>query len=195
MSARLTPTAWGTGARNVLVSGLGFLAFCSVIAASITVIYRQSLSDSLDFAVKIAWGLALLAFFGTWLYDRANAGHVLLDCGRQPTLNLMLFCAGLSLILALMNGRPIFNISFAALSLIVATGRLQVRENGIWLYASLLRWHRIGSYCWADDATLIVKRRGPFGFFSGALSVPPEHRKAIEGFLSECRGLQDPTDG
>jgi hypothetical protein len=80
---------------------------------------------------------------------------------------------------------PLFGVSFAVFYLIMATGRLQIRENGIWHYWGLLRWDKIGSYQWAADSTMRAK--GPLSkrLFQGALPVPPEHRQAVEEFLAK----------
>jgi hypothetical protein len=168
------------------------------MAAAVSLISGQSLFDSFGFAFDVLWGLTLLVFLGTWLYGRANAGRVLLDSGPIPMRGLFLILAGGSLILGLTDepaaasvskafaiSRPVFDVSFAAFLLIIATGRLQVRKNGIWRYCSILRWGKIGSYHWANDTTLVVRQKGPLAFFKGALPVSPEHRQAVEGFLTE----------
>ena len=68
---------------------------------------------------------------------------------------------------------------------VMATGRLQVRENGLWQYWGLLRWDRLASYHWADDATLILRGRGPLNFLQGALPVPPEHQAEVKALLAK----------
>jgi len=200
----MTPTAWGQGATNALICGLGILVFCCVMAAPVSLISGQPFFDSFGLALKVFWAFTLLGFLGTWLHDRADAGRVLLDCGPPPMRNLHFFNAGLLLILAWMEGvasaplssafaisGPMFELSFAGFCLILATGRVQVRENGIWWNSSLLRWAKISSYHWADDSTLVVRQRGPLAFFKGALPFPPEHRQAIEKFMAErCRAAR-----
>ena len=198
MPAQMTPTAWGQGLKNALLCGLGVLVFWGAIAAAISLIFDQALFDSFGLAFAVLWSLIWLAFLGTWLYGRTAAGGVLLDCGPHPTWYLFLMQAVLFLILGLAGGLaassvsrvfgiagPIFGVSFAAYWFILATGRLQVREKGIWTYWSLLRWGKIGSYHWASDSNLLVRPKGPFWWFRGALPVPPEHKQAVEEFLAK----------
>jgi len=199
MPVHMTATAWGQGAKNAVICGIAVLVFSCVMAAAVSVISHQPISDSFGAAFAVLWILSLLAFLGTWLYGRMTAGRLLLDCGPQPMRTLFLIVAGLYLIMGSMERgaapplssafpipRLMFDVSFAGFCLILATGRLQLRENGIWGYSSLLRWDRIGSYRWANDSTLVVRRRGPLGFFKGALAVPPEHREAVEGLLRQA---------
>ena len=198
MPARMTPSVWGQGARNAIVCLIGVLVFGWVVAAAISLVSGQRVSDSFSAAIAVLTGFFFVLTLGTWLSGRANAGRVLLDCGPHPTRTLFLIYAGLLIILALWHPfaapsaleadaifGPALLASCAALSLIMGTGRLQIRENGIWQYSSLLRWDRIGSYRWVDDSTLAVTPKGLLSFFKGMLPVPPEQREAIEGFLAE----------
>jgi hypothetical protein len=69
---------------------------------------------------------------------------------------------------------------------VMATGRLQVRDNGIWLYSRLLRWRKIGSYHWMNESTLLVRPKGRFSLLTQEVfPVPPEHRQAVEKLLAE----------
>lgn len=205
MPAQMTLTAWRQGAKNALVCGIGVLVSGWVIAAAISSISGQPRSDSLRAVFAVLCGFSWLLFLGTWINGRANAGRVLLDCGPHPTRTLLLINTGLLVIVALyVLAAPSVSradaivelvvwVSVATSSLIMGAGRLQVRENGIWQYTSLLRWDKIGSYRWADDSTLVVRRKGPLAFFKGALPVPPEHRQAIEGFFAERCGATRPN--
>jgi hypothetical protein len=157
--------------------------------------------------------LAQLAFFGTWFYGRSAAGPVLLDCGAHPTWWLFLLNAGLFVMLGLMNGLdpilkliegpaatwttilfgigwPVLMISLVPYWLVMASGRLQMRENGIWQYWGLLRWSKIDSYHFANDATLTIRAKGFLSSrIQGALPVPPEQKQAVEELLAKhCPG-------
>jgi hypothetical protein len=163
MPPRMTTTAWRQGAKNALVCGVGFLVVWLALAAVLRWESGQGILDSCRLAFAVLWGLIFLVFLGTWLYGRNSGGRVLLDCGPHPTRTLFLVNAALFLMMGLTIGLaatpvlnvfgiagPVFGTSFGAYWLIMATGRLQVRESGIWQYWSLLRWDRIGSYRWAD---------------------------------------------
>jgi hypothetical protein len=208
MPAQMTPTAWGQGVKNALVCGIAMLVVWCIITAAVVLIFKQPIFRSFGVSGAALCGLALLVFLGAWLYGRSAGGRVLLDCGPHPTRNLFLLNAVLFLILGLMNGLefilrlidageatsvsslfgvgwPVILISFVPYWLIMASGRLQVRESGIWQYWSLLRWGKIGSYHWANDATLLVRGKGFFSWFQGALPVPPEHKQAVEELLAQ----------
>ena len=79
---------------------------------------------------------------------------------------------------------PVFGVSAAIYSLIAASGRLQIREGGIWLYWVLLWWEKITSCQLSDDATLVLQAKSRLPFPGrGALPVPPQQRQAIVGLL------------
>ena len=81
-------------------------------------------------------------------------------------------------------GGPIFGITFALYWVVMGTGRLQIRETGIWAYWGLMRWQKIGSYSWARDGTLLLRGKGWYAaWFGGALPVAPEHKEAIDELL------------
>jgi hypothetical protein len=198
MPEQMTRTAWSQGGTNALVAGVSILVLGSAIAAAVSLTSGRPFSDSFGFALQVVFCSTMLVYLGTWLYDRANAGHVLLDCGPFPVRTMFLINGALLVVLALsfvfavpsasmtdLIFGPVLWASFSALCFIEGTGRLQIRENGIWRYSSLLRWAKISSYHWADNSTLVVRQKGSLPFFKGALPVPPEHREAIEGFLAE----------
>jgi len=193
----MTPTAWSQGLKNAALCGTGVLLLWCASTAAISLIFHQPLFDSLKFAFAAVWSLAWLVFLVTWFRGRMAAGVVLLDCGPHPVWWLFLTEAILFLFLGLTGSfaplsvpranaiaGPALTVSFTVYWLIMATGRLQVRESGIWQYWSLLRWGKIASYEWANDSTLLVRTKGPFSWFRGALPIPPEHKQAVEDFLT-----------
>ena len=208
MSAKMTSTAWERGFKNMLICGVGVLVTYAVIMAVVVLFFHKSAGDAYYIAASVLCACAFLAFLAGWIYGRATAGPILLDCGPHPTRWLFLLQGVLFLFLGGMgwySGKsaaaglgvsgPVFLVSFAAFWLVAAAGRLQIRENGIWQYWSLLRWGRIDSYEWAEDATLLVKARGFLSLLSrGALPVPPEHRQAVAELLARhC--CVPPTEG
>jgi hypothetical protein len=208
MPAQMTSTAWGQGVKNALIMMAALLVVGCIITAAVHLIFQQPIFRS----AGIAWGaicvLALLAFLGSWLHGRSVRGNVLLDCGPHPTWILFLAEAVFFLVLGLVFGLefifklietpdadslsswfgiglPVMMIAFVPYWLIMAGGRLQVREGGIWMYWGLLRWDKIGFYRWANDATLLVRGKGFFSFSQGALPVPPEQKQAVEELLAK----------
>ena len=68
----------------------------------------------------------------------------------------------------------------------MATGRLQIREGGLWTYWGLLRWEKIESLQWSGDSTLMVKAKSRLPFLGrGALPVPPEQKQAVNELLQK----------
>ncbi len=198
MPAKMTSTAWERGFKNMLICGAGVLVSYAAIMAVIVLFFHKSAGDAYYIAAAVVCASAFLAFLAVWIYGRVAAGAVLLDCGPHPTRWLFLVQAVVFLFMGV-NGwysgksaatgfgvsGPVFLISFAAFWLIAATGRLQLRENGIWQYWSLLRWRRIDSCQWTEDSTLLVKARGLLALSRGALPVPPEQRQAIMELLAK----------
>jgi hypothetical protein len=179
-----------------------------IVSAAVVLIFEQSILRSFGISGAALCVLALLLFWGTWLYGRGAGGPVLLDCGPHPTRWLFLLNAVTFAIIGLLNGLdsifklidepeatwtatlfhfggPLVMLSFVPYWLIMAGGRLQLRDHGIWQYWALLRWSKIGSYRWASDATLLIRPKGFFTWFRGALPVPPEYKQAVEELLAE----------
>ncbi len=198
MPAKMTSTAWERGFKNMLICSVGVLVSYAATMAVVVLFFQKSAGDAFYIAVSVVCGGAFLAFLAGGIYGRATAGPVLLDCGPHPTrwlffINAVVFLfmggmgwyTGKSSAVALGVSGPVFLVSCAAFWLVAAAGRLQIRKNGIWQYWGLLRWGRIDSYEWAEDATLLVKARGLLALSRGALPVPPEHRRAVAELLAK----------
>jgi hypothetical protein len=189
MPAQMTPTAWRQGTKNAAICGVALLLLWGLTTAFVS-LFIEPLSRSAIIAFAALCVISLLGFFTSWLYGSRIAGPVLLDCGLHPSWKSFLFNAGTFLIIGVTGAVAIDPIagalignSFVVYWVIVAAGRLQVRENGLWQYSGLLRWSKIGSYAWADDGTLMITHR-TFAPSKGALPVPPEHRQAVDQLLS-----------
>jgi hypothetical protein len=186
----MTPTAWAQGATNAAVCALVLLAVVALgggLLAWATGLPMRYAAAGAFGAVFVA---ANLAFYAGLALDRRRRGQLLLDCGPHPTRWLFAVEGGLLLVVAVATLRysPLLGSLLAApavLFLVFANGRLQVRENGIWQYWSLLSWDRVASYRWSDDATLIVTGRGPFHSLRGALPVPPESQAEVKTLLAK----------
>jgi hypothetical protein len=211
-TAKMAPVERRQAARIVLIYGMVVLVKWCVITAAISLIFHQPLFDSFGLALAVSAGLTLLGFLATWLYGRMAAGGVLLDCGPLRSPNQLLVVAVLFLILGVIMGLtsgmtsileliggeapsasrlsgvvwPAILISGVPFWLVLASGRLQVREGGLWLYGNLLRWSKIRSHHWTNDATLLLRRKSLFPWSQeGALHFPPEHKQAVDELLAK----------
>ena len=199
MPARMTPTAWGRGIANALICGVILITIWLLVGVLISSISHRPLADSFWPAFAILWGLGFLLFLGTWLYGLNAGGSVLLDCGPHPTRVLFLINAALFMVMGLTGvlalgslsnsfalAGPVFGVSFGVYWLIMATGRLQIREAGVWQYWALLRWEKIETLQWSGDSTLLVKAKSRLPFLGrGALPTPPEQKQAINELLQK----------
>jgi hypothetical protein len=199
MPASMTKSAWNRGAKNALICGGGVLALWLGLTGLVALIGGKSFAESRATGFVILWGLLFVWFFAAWYRGRTSGGPVLLDCGPHPTRSLFLLNAftflviGMSVSRSLLNlgyFSPVFGLTFSLYWIVMATGRLQVREKGIWQYWSLLPWNKIQEYHWTDDGTLMLQTTGPLGIFTyGALPVPPERKEDFERLLSDKRGV------
>ncbi len=191
----MTATEWVIARENALIGCLGALALLSATTTAISLAFSQPFIASLWVAMQALLFPAFLAFVVAWFHGHTVAGFILLDCGPFPmhrqALGLVVVTQfiGVGLLGSSVNTFAtwafLLSILCPALYLIIWTGRLQLRENGIWLYVCLLRWDRISSYRWADDSTLVWKRKNFLGLFQGVLTVPREHRQAFADMLAK----------
>ena len=199
VAKRLPAPVRRRGQLNALVCGAGVLAVLALLTAGIWAIFKQPIASSAAIAVGLFWIFIFTAFFVGWLHAKSTAGPLRLDCGPHPTKNLFFFNAALFLLVFGGGGLArfvdksdlfgfatlFFGVTFAIYSLVMASGRLQIRENGIWQYWGLLKWDRLQSYKWEGDSLLLqVKTRFPF-LGRGALPVPAEHKASIEESLRQ----------
>ena len=197
MPARMTATAWRRGATNALIYSMILFVSWVVAAKAMSSVLHRPFAESFWLAWAFLCGLILLLFLGTYLYGLNAGGRVLLDCGPHPTRVLFLINAGLFLAMGfggMFSGNlfsksqgiagPVLGISFAIFWVIMASGRLQIREAGLWQYCGLLRWDKIESCWWSGDSTLMLKAKSRLPFLGrGALPIPPEHKLAIDELL------------
>ena len=132
---------------------------------------------------------------------RFCAGKVLLDCGPHPVamrfrlMAILMFAGAVGTVIVstelLAVLVAIFLAGFALYWLLMSIGRLQVCENGVFQYFSLLRWDQIKSYHWKGDTdtTLMVQTTSPLGFMGrGALPVANEQKDAVDVLLQKRLG-------
>lgn len=206
MAEGMTKTAAAQGAKNALICTVGMVIVLLAMTSMVAVVTGKSILESFVVASVGLWVVVFLGFLGVWIVGRQARGPVLLDCCPFPERKRALFAAANMIFVGVTTGAyqlvaapnrvglvgSGLIITFSFFSLIMATGRLQVRENGIWIYASLLRWRRIESYRWAEDGTLmLVVQTGILPLLSrGALPIPREHILAVDRLLEEHIGAE-----
>ena len=205
MSAKMSGKLWRLGAKNALVVGLAFVLICAVLAGVISFFTPRHWFSSLDLAVNLLFAAVILAAFASSAWGKVKAGSLRLDAGAHPTRRLSLIIALIFFVIGINDAvesvlspsssgilssafTPYVYFASAASCLYLSFGRLQIRENGIWVYWGLHPWDKIASYTWTEDATLIIRTSGWLSFWQGGFVVPPEHKAAFERYLLERTG-------
>ena len=202
---KMPSVALRQGRKNALVCLVGLVLAIVVITLAIRSIFDWPFGQSTFAALGLLSAFSFVAFIGAWFRSKSKAGPLVLDCGEHPTKGLFLFNAVMwSIFAALLSvgilaaaflGQndllirilvALWLATFAFYWFIMAFGRLQILENGIWIYVDLLKWDRIGSYDWLGEEkrTLMFRTKTKMPFLGrGALPVPLEHRDAVDELL------------
>ena len=177
----------------MLICGMAVVASWLLLAWAIEFLAGRPVDHVRPIAYALLCGLIFFVFFVSWLRELSKKGTVLLDCGPHPTQRAFSLIGILFLIASVagFTGWPelptavaaAFGIAFGMYWLVMASGRLQVCDNGIWTYWGLLPWARIASYEWSDDSTLLYEVNKPGLLSRGAMPVPPEHRDEFDRLL------------
>lgn len=175
------------------VTGVGVLLFVVVVALLVSYFFNGLAVASVGIAFGLVFFLSIPGVIVSWVWGRASSGAVLLDCGPHPTRVLFIMnavfmalsgCGVLGSVPDMAGGvGSLLLFSFACYWGLMASGRLQVCENGLWQYWSLLKWGKIKSYHWKgqSDATLMVQTTNRFAFLGrGALPVRKEFQQAVD---------------
>ena len=108
----------------------------------------------------------MVKFF--WTVVRTRLEYLLL-INAALFLVMGLGFVGSSLSKCIAIASPVLGTSFGIYWLIMASGRLQIREAGLWQYWALLRWDKIDSVRWSGDSTLMVQAKTYFPFLGRGL--------------------------
>ncbi len=209
----MTTTARPQNAKNEFVRGIGvalvWVVGVALVWVAVAVVFsialRQSVAQSFRIALSALVAVTFLGMLFKWTYGRLRRGCILLDCGPHPRRRLLVWGS----VASFFNGvfgvaefldstaggvgtlRHASGIPLGVFLLIMAFGRLQVTDRGIWVYVELLPWSEVGSYHWADDSKLLItpKRRSLLPLRC-ALRVPPEHKQSVDDFLSQFCGVR-----
>jgi hypothetical protein len=206
MPSRMTNVALQRGFKNAIICGIGVLGVIGFLTFGIKTLTGRSFRDSGAISFAIFWVVIFTGFVLVFFIGRMKRGDVLLDCGHHPTRALFLLNAVLFTFLGLGGGfasdafgtvgiaGALFGLSFSVYWVLISFGRLQIVENGIWQYWSLLRWRRIESYEWKGDAnsTLMLQAKTKLPFLGrGALPVSIEHKEAVSELLEQYAAHKD----
>ncbi len=198
MPARMTAAAWRRGLINGLVWGVVLLAFLGVLTLAIWAVFRHPIGDSIAIAIGISWVPIFGAFLFSWLYGKNASGSVVLDCGPHPaklhflaSALFFLFVGAGFVAVPNMFGKfgiavNLFGVTVSIYWVIIAFGRLQIREHGIWQYCGLLKWDKLDGHHWegTGDCTLMLRAKSKLPFLGkGALPVPAEHKSAVDELI------------
>jgi hypothetical protein len=202
----MTGVAWQRGIKNAVICLIGVLGIIGIMAFGVSALTGRTFRDSAVIAFGIFWIGIFVAFVSTFLIGRRKRGEVLLDCGHHPTRALFLLNAAIFAFLGLGGGfasntldslgiaSALFGITFSAYWVLLACGRLQIVENGIWQYWSLLKWQKLQSYEWQGNSrpTLMLQTKTKLPFLGrGALPIPAEHKEAFSKLLEQYAAQKD----
>ena len=168
------------------------------------------------YLVPTIFWVALLSFgLAKWVFDRRASGPTVLDVAAFPARTLPKWSALLSgtlpkwcallliacgVVVGVVGLITTFDetsaimfwsvllVAGGVLSLVEASSKIQICENGIWVYLGLLKWDKIKSYHWEGEPNCVLmfqtRSRVPF-LRSGAIAIPEENKDAVDELLKE----------
>jgi hypothetical protein len=207
-SLTATSRAYLQGLQNALLCLLGVLALAGGLTATVWRAWGVPLLAAVLGSLLALWGITMAVILGIWLRNRNSSGSVLLDLGPNPGREVSRKLAWSFGVLAVSAASAIGWQSiaaaaaitaggalFAASLLLMGRGRLQVRENGLWVGWELLPWGRIGSWRWEGDSTLWLRTTGFFSWFQRVVPIAPAQRQeAHELLLKHCSTVAPPNE-
>jgi len=196
MKAQMSSAAWEAGFRNAAIVSAWFLPTYIVLLLFLHFLVHLSWQTALGMSFSLFLAVAYSYFMVSHIRARLVRGAVLLDCGYRPMMWANCLCAILFPFAfiwyhhAVFSGLPLvvkllLTASVSSFYLIMGLGRMQMCTHGIWIYAELIKWERIKSYEWQDNALLVeYHSRGPIKA-KGVLSFPPDCKWSVDLILQE----------
>lgn len=147
--------------------------------------------------------LARLGFLR--LYHSRARERVLLDCGPHPHrermyIGIVFFVLGVLLTAVGMffappdEGIPVFMIVLwfvaGGILLQMASERLLLLEEGIWMFGVLIPWETIASYEWLDGSNLFVRTRGAMSLLTSNEVLCPRELRDVIDLQLKSHGVQ-----
>lgn len=200
MAPPLTSEMWRIGSRNALICGFGAILLIVPLALYLSHVLGSSVFLTLIFLCAVGSTASFVAYLLLSVRGRLRAGSVLLDCGPSPMRWVFWLCGtmfltyGTAKILGINTDGDeplefwihIWFVIFSSFYFLMAVERLQLRDEGIWQFGSLLRWDRFESYEWAGESrcTLTYHYNSWLPIFGkGAVAFRDEHVQAVDDLL------------
>ena len=196
------------GLRNALLCGLGVLTLACGLTATAWLAWGVPLPYAMLGSLLVLWGTVVVVTLGIWLRDRNSPGSVLLDLGPNPgrassrklawSFGVLAVSAAsaigwqsIAAAIAILAGGAMFAVFF----LLVGSGRLQVRENGLWVNFELLPWGRIRSWRLGRALYAVAEDNGYLLLVSkGDALTHAQRQEAHELFLKHCSTVAPPNE-
>lgn len=195
---RFTDTAMERGLLNcgvcIILVFLAWLVLAGLLTLALGHRFSEASSNSFHF---LCW-FSIFAFFANWIYGQVKKDTSLLDCGPPPMQWMYVLSAFIFTIVALIEASStpsflggdsirgsVWAVSLALFWTTLAVGRVKLYQNGLWIYASFIRWEKIESYRWADEHTLLIRQRTRFMPNRGAIPIPPKFREEATRILKK----------
>lgn len=200
MSARMSFSVWQQGFVGAAACVFGVAVFWLGASLLIPLVSDGSSAMTLAVGCALLWGALFLAFFIGWLHEWNASGNLLVDCGLHPAWGVFVLNAGVFLLVALsgcytatafspIHGLAgcLFGTSIAIYWIIMASGRLQLRETGLWAYWGLVPWTQIEHFYWESDRMLVLHVRSRVSrLHQGRIPVPADDRPVIDQLIRQC---------
>jgi hypothetical protein len=195
MFKQLTPEAFQQGIKNMAICLIICVIFSVFLVLPAVFLFKLPIMLAVTDSSCILEILIFPLFIYTWIRDRKRSGSVVLDCGPIAWRIAFIFYSVVFAIGAVLiiSKTPSQLGLFYSVSLFLASiyffyfqaGRLQIRENGIWIYCNLTLWEQIAWYHWTENGTLFFRTKQVFSFSKGALPIGKEYQQAVDDFLRE----------
>jgi hypothetical protein len=163
--------------------------------------FRRPLNEVLDISVSVLWAAVFLYYVINWISSSQRSGTILLDIRSIPNRFAYAALAVIFLVLGFISdffyfvGTPyaryaslVLGISLAFVFLLMASSKLQVRENGLWVYGHLKPWGKIECFDFRRDENrhilkLVYKNRMPTLLRTSTLTIPSKKKGRLLSLL------------
>lgn len=181
-----------------------YLALFILLVFAIFLIPNKGIWKSFGIIFEVLFFGSVFICFLKFLYGRITGGPLLVDVGSGPLAKLFFF-AIISLLLilvpdvwtAILSGGLerllsrdfLYHSTLLLFNLLLFTGRIQIRQNGIWNYTELIRWDDLEAFYWDPDvpSVLVFRLRSRSGSSSGReVRIRVENEYQIDNFLKRA---------